>query len=525
MKYLNEQKKCFTGQDALQAFCESLGKKLQESRKLHYKTSFQNLPISIENRKGSIRKGVDPDGSPWEVKMRFPYGYIRGTEGADGDSVDVFVGPDENAPFAYVVHCNDVETNSFDEDKIFLGFNSSKRAKEVFLQHYDDPKFFGGINAIPMWKFSDKVFVKKHTLKKLVASVRDNSIPEHSGATGLDQSMKKTILGHHQDQMLNPEVREGASLQVPQDMLEIMSGQAPPIEQASKAGIREHGVKGMKWGHRKQRPQQKQVFQPKQKPPAPRQRNQKQASDLAKDPRTLSMMQVVHRSQAELDAISQQQKQRAAQGGKQTSEHNHAEALEKLKEIGWLVLSSALKVAGLGEAAGLLKTIVQSPHGQKMSLKSDSHGHHLSGAKRHKASRAFESRLGSFLQESSRGVYYAREIGRYGTDAEDRDLETIRESFPGDRVSFARTKRHADLGMGYFHEKVDRAKAVVIKPTRKNRLTAGVFSEARHAIKNKIPVYALRKGRLRRVKNVEALSSPNQQGHFGRIIYRRRKHK
>ena len=41
--------------------------------------------ITIENPKGSERSGTDANGKKWSVKMNNTYGYIRGTEGVDGD--------------------------------------------------------------------------------------------------------------------------------------------------------------------------------------------------------------------------------------------------------------------------------------------------------------------------------------------------------------------------------------------------------------------------------------------------------
>ena len=49
------------------------------------------LQIAVENPAGSERKGVDPDGKPWSVKMNHHYGYIKGVTGADKDHLDVFV--------------------------------------------------------------------------------------------------------------------------------------------------------------------------------------------------------------------------------------------------------------------------------------------------------------------------------------------------------------------------------------------------------------------------------------------------
>ena len=50
--------------------------------------------ITIENPKGSERSGTDAKGNRWTSKMNNTYGYIRGTEGVDGDHIDVFLSDD-----------------------------------------------------------------------------------------------------------------------------------------------------------------------------------------------------------------------------------------------------------------------------------------------------------------------------------------------------------------------------------------------------------------------------------------------
>lgn len=491
--YINEHGKLvLTGDDAVKGFLYAL-KQLRENRKLHYKTTFQDLPISIENRKGSIRRGEDQDGDEWETKMKVPYGYIQGTEGVDGDALDTFIGPDENVAYAYIVHCNTPDGGAFDEDKVMLGFSSEEQARRCFNQHYDDPAFFGGIDTIPMWKFRQKIWTKKYTTKKLVASRAGASlqVPEDmleridTFGRGTDQDMKKSILGHHQDIMVNPKVRE-------------------------------HGVQGQKWGVVNPR---KDTGKPRPKP------------DLQNDPRTMNMMQVVKRSQPQLNAIRVWQKNRAArlaaQGQKPPSQQqHHEEALSKLKELGWKALEVGSRLTGTENALGIVKSIIKAPSGEKAVVSTDKQGNHKitpsgSRKRRTKTSRVFESRMGRFLREANK-TYYARSLGRYGSDAEESDIDMIKESFGGG-VNSPATKRHAELGMGYFHKKVDAAKRVVIKPVQKRRLTAGVFSEAKHALKKKIPVYAIYKGKMRRVKNVEALNNPNKHGHFGRIIFKKKK--
>lgn len=560
--YIDDRgRRIYTGQEAFVA-----ARRFLEGRKLQGKTTFQNLPISIENRKGSIRRGTDPDGDEWRTKYKVPYGYIKGTRGVDGDALDVFVGPNEDAAYAYVIHCNTPDGKQFDEDKVMLGFSSSKAARNCFHQHYDSPKFFGGIDEIPMWKFRDKAFIRKHTTRKLVASKagtqQPNSTPGYraydKGMTpiainlvhsfysdvlgskmsyedieknieindpdtrtatqkkkvaeaaslqvpnelfeekldtlgrGTDQDMRRSILGHHQDIMEDPEVREGE----------------------------EHGVQGQKWGIRHAR----QDGAGQQGKPAPKR-------DLANDPRTLSMMQVIHRSQSQLNAIAWSQKEKtaarlAAQQKPATPAQNHSEALNALKQLGWRALGAVAEITGIGGQFQAIQSLMRSPSGQKLFLNTNRNGHLLTTDRKGKipASRPHQmKRTRTSFRESAKKTYYARPLNRYGKRSEQRDVESIREAFPDQGVKFPRTRRHAELGMGYFHKKIDAAKRVVLRPDRKNRLTAGVFSEATHALKKKIPVFAFRKGKLRRVASVEALSKPNREGHFGKIIFRKRK--
>jgi len=64
--------------------------------------NFGGVRIHVENEAGSVRSGTDPSGKRWKVRMTRPYGEIPDTVGADGDALDVFLGPDEKAPYAYI---------------------------------------------------------------------------------------------------------------------------------------------------------------------------------------------------------------------------------------------------------------------------------------------------------------------------------------------------------------------------------------------------------------------------------------
>ena len=145
--------------------------------KLHYKTEFQGLPISIENRKGSKRHWYDPHNkTEGTTTMEFPYGYIRGTLGTDGDHVDVYVGDDKEADKVFVI--TQMKAPSFkevDEQKCMLGFSSGKEAKAAYIRHYNNPKFFGKMKTMAMDEFKSKLEKKG----KLIKGV--NTVTIHDG--------------------------------------------------------------------------------------------------------------------------------------------------------------------------------------------------------------------------------------------------------------------------------------------------------------------------------------------------------
>ena len=130
---------------------------------------FQGLNIVVENKKGTTRSGIDPDGNAWEIEMKFPYGYVRRTEGVDGDEVDVYVGDNRESDKVFVVHQNVPETGEFDEDKVMLGFDSGEEAKSAYLDHYDNPKFFGSMTEMSFTEFKEKL--KKNKGQQLYESI------------------------------------------------------------------------------------------------------------------------------------------------------------------------------------------------------------------------------------------------------------------------------------------------------------------------------------------------------------------
>jgi hypothetical protein len=139
---------------------------LKADRRLDYRTHFQGMPISIENQKGSIREWHDPEnGRHGHVKMKYPYGYIRGTIGNDGDQIDCMLGPHKDASHAYVIRQLKPQGDGrwvYDEDKVQLGFHSAQAAKAAFMQHYDDDRHFGALIKVPMGEFRQAAYKTRH---------------------------------------------------------------------------------------------------------------------------------------------------------------------------------------------------------------------------------------------------------------------------------------------------------------------------------------------------------------------------
>jgi hypothetical protein len=113
---------------------------------------FAGLNIAVENPVGSVRSGEG-----WSVKMVNDYGYIVGTVGVDGDAVDCFLGPNEFSQRVYIVHTQGDDP----EDKIMLGFDSAREAKEAFEANYSHKGFFGSMDVLSIAEFTRKIFSEK----------------------------------------------------------------------------------------------------------------------------------------------------------------------------------------------------------------------------------------------------------------------------------------------------------------------------------------------------------------------------
>ena len=124
------------------------------------------LNITIEQPKGSIRRGTDANGKQWESEMHNTYGYIRGTESVDGDHIDIFLSDNPTEGNVFVVDQINKD-GSFDEHKVMYGFPDMESAKRAYLSNYEEG--WQGLGSITE--------VKKEDFKKWIDSSKRKTKP------------------------------------------------------------------------------------------------------------------------------------------------------------------------------------------------------------------------------------------------------------------------------------------------------------------------------------------------------------
>lgn len=113
---------------------------------------WNGLPLSIEIEVGDTKSGVDESGKAWSHTYEVPYGEIPSSRSlADGDGVDIYLGPDPLSPLVYIVHQRKMDGN-FDEDKCMLGFRSECEALYAYKIH--GPSWgFGSLDTLTVDQF------------------------------------------------------------------------------------------------------------------------------------------------------------------------------------------------------------------------------------------------------------------------------------------------------------------------------------------------------------------------------------
>lgn len=149
----------------------------------HVHVQWQGMDLGIETRAGDIRSSKDPQ-TPWEVKMPAPYGKVKRTTGADGEELDITLGPNPNAKNVFVIDQKDLKTGAFDEHKAFGGFDSMDDATDAYTASFSDKKGgdrIGGVTEMTVPQF--KAWAESGDLTKSLA-MPETKAPEAPSAPG-----------------------------------------------------------------------------------------------------------------------------------------------------------------------------------------------------------------------------------------------------------------------------------------------------------------------------------------------------
>ena len=116
---------------------------------------FQGLRIAIETEEGTKRKWRDSSGNTGETLMTgASYGYVKNTNGLDGEEMDCFVGHDEQAENVFIIDQLNPHTGLYDEQKCMIGFSNERSAIDTYRANYDDAdNYFYDVQAIPIDAF------------------------------------------------------------------------------------------------------------------------------------------------------------------------------------------------------------------------------------------------------------------------------------------------------------------------------------------------------------------------------------
>lgn len=145
------------------------------------------MDVTIENPKGSIRRGTDADGKKWESEMHYDYGYIRGTKAVDNDHIDIFLSDNPETGNVFVVDQVNPKTGEFDESKVMYGFASEQEARDAYLSNYE--KGWNGLGKITE--------VTREEFKKWIESSTRKTKPfsEYASVKAAEAQKEKPVQG------------------------------------------------------------------------------------------------------------------------------------------------------------------------------------------------------------------------------------------------------------------------------------------------------------------------------------------
>jgi hypothetical protein len=193
--------------------------------------TIHGLRVSIENPRGSVRTGMTEEGRIWRQQMAHDYGYIKGSEGNDGDQVDCFIGDHPDSHLVYVIDQIDPETGRFDEHKCILGARNEREARAAYQANYPAGwKGIGAITALPVGEFRE--WLENHDTR---APMSGNRLPAHLVFTKAVRDSRKAVQ--------HPGVRGGKGYYDPKGQWQY--GERPIFRDARLRKLYDHNLKNL----------------------------------------------------------------------------------------------------------------------------------------------------------------------------------------------------------------------------------------------------------------------------------------
>ena len=191
--------------------------------------TLHGLRVVIENPKDSVRSGTDENGNAWKNTMGAHYGDIKGTKGADGDALDVFVGENPESETVWVIDQVDPQLRSFDEHKIMLGFASEADARQAYLSSYEEG--WDGIGDMSEVAVSDlKEWIENSdTAKPFAKESSNDQETEASDGKALADSAQETTATDQETTTKTPTKSEGEESNL-QEKPVLSEGEKPALD-------------------------------------------------------------------------------------------------------------------------------------------------------------------------------------------------------------------------------------------------------------------------------------------------------
>lgn len=151
--------------------------------------SYRGMSLTIENAKGSKRKEKNHFGTTIAIRMPAAYGYIRGTIGADGMQVDIYLGKHPESPVVWVIDQDKFDVNGedkgFDEHKVMAAYKSLDKALSDYLKSHFDGLGHERIAAVTQLNYDElKLWLRKGDMKKPISEQGVGHVVARRGVGG-----------------------------------------------------------------------------------------------------------------------------------------------------------------------------------------------------------------------------------------------------------------------------------------------------------------------------------------------------